>query len=88
MLRQRAEPVAVEGVKLADLGEDLAGAAHFAGRGVFEHEHEQFVGERAFAAHKGGAAPVQLGAQRAAVRGQVGEAAAGQLGHFVKMLQV
>ena len=38
VLGQRAEPVAVERVLLADVGEHLAGAADLAGVGVLQHE--------------------------------------------------
>ena len=78
MLGQRADAIAVEGMLLSDMGEDLTGAANVAGRSVFQHEDEKLVAHRAVGlAAKGLAAARQFGVQRAAVGGQVGEAAAG-----------
>ena len=76
-LGDRADPIGIEGAFIADLGEDLAGAADLAGLDIFEHHQEHVVlplgrlgGEGLFGAD-------QFLDQRAAIGGQVGEAAAG-----------
>ena len=89
MLGQRADAVAVEWHALTDLGEQLAGAAHLAGFGVLQHQHEQLVaGLIGFGAAERLGAALQLGEQRRLFGRQVGETAAGQLGHFIEGLQI
>src|SRR3546814_3771921 len=48
MLGQRADAIRIERPDLPDAREHLAGAAHLAGRDVFEDEHEQVVAQRVF----------------------------------------
>ena len=62
MLGQRADAIGVERPALADLAEQLAGAAHLAGLGILEHEHEQFVAELVLVAGEGGVGALELGA--------------------------
>ena len=60
-----------------------------AGLGILEHEHEQVaVRRRPSSLREGVLGAGQLGDQRALVGGQVGEAAAGQLGHLVDRLEI
>src|SRR5687768_3061849 len=88
MLRQRRAAVRVERPLLADLAHQLAGAAHLAGRSVLEHQHELLVAERVALVAPGRLGALELAGEGLAVGGQVGEAAAGQLGHLVERLEV
>ena len=59
-----------------------------ASAGVFEHQHEQFVGERFGVLRKGGLRAFELALERRSIGRQVGESPAGQLGHFVKRFKI
>src|SRR4051812_22064381 len=75
--------IAIEGLDDSDLSEDLASPADHTCLRILEHEDVQ-VGFLPFLlARKRSPRPFELGHQSAAVGGQVGEAAAGQLGHLI-----
>src|SRR3546814_3407585 len=83
MLAVGADAIAIEGPALPDLPEDLAGAAHLAGRAVLEDEQIQFVRRIVLGGREARLGALQLAAQRFLVGGQVGEAAARQFRHFI-----
>ena len=88
MLGQRGEAIGIERPALADLRHHLAGAAHLAGLGVFQHQHEQVVASARRASRANDLADrSSLAGQRPAIGRQVGEAAAGQLGHLVERVR-
>ena len=75
--------IGVERLDDADLAEHLAGAADLSALRILEHEHVEVARLRVVLAVEGFFGAGELGDQRAAVGRQVGEAAAGQLGHLV-----
>ncbi len=88
-LGERADPVGIERLLGADPAEDLAGAADLPGLAILQHEDEQVAGGIARSrAAKASSERDELGDERALVGGQVGEAAAGQLGHLVDRLEI
>src|SRR3546814_9946843 len=88
MLAVGADEVAIEGPALPGLPEDLAGAAHLAGRAVLEDEQIQFVRRIVLGGREARLGALQLAAQRFLVGGQVGEAAARQFRHFIDALEI
>src|SRR5690348_6762201 len=75
--------IGIERLNHAHLTEHLPGAADHPGLRVLEHEDIEIALLPVFLAGKGSVGAGELGHKRAAVRGQVGEAAAGQFGHLV-----
>ena len=88
VLGQRVEAIAVEWPLLADLAEKLTGAAHLPGFSIFQHERKLVVAKFVGVARKGSIRPFKLLGQRCAIGRQIGETAAGQLGHLVEVFEV
>src|SRR6185437_2569371 len=82
-LGQRADVIGIEGLDDSDLPEDLAGAADLVPLGVLQHEHIEVGGLAVVAPLEALVGAIELGDQRAAIGGQVGEAATGELRHLV-----
>src|SRR5690606_33448429 len=78
----------VEGLAQADPAEHLACAADLAGLGILQHEDEQVALGAVLGPRQRLVGAGQLGDQCALVGGQVGEPAAGQLGHLVDRLEI
>src|SRR5690606_628550 len=76
------------GPALPDLAEDLAGAADLAAVEILEHHQIQLVRRIFLVAGETRLGAFEPGAERLFVGGQVGEAAAGQLRHFIDALQI
>src|SRR3546814_8990319 len=74
MLAVGADAIAIEGPALADLPENLAGAAHLVGLAVGEHHQIKLVGGIFPVRRKARLGAFELGAKRLFVGGQVGEA--------------
>jgi hypothetical protein len=71
MLGERAAPVGIEGVRLADARHDLRGAGDAAGFGILQHQHVAIVVQNIPGPREGGVRLGQLGAQRCAIGGRL-----------------